>query len=246
MISTEYPPMKGGVGRYTDNLVKSLRKTGFDVYVVCDENGSGEFQEISSTNTNANNSEILLKIVNDLHPDLVHIQFEHGLYGLSMDLKNPNKISTNIDSFYDSCRVPIVTTFHSSYTFKQWMRRAKLRASAIQSKGRHIHFLASLSEYWRHLLNYYSFHRLNWQTFRKSRGSVVFSKYMANMVGGGNVIYHGAEPVIGGRGMPTKEESRRIFSLPQDRRIALAIGFKTVTKGWDIYSRKCRFLVDGL
>jgi hypothetical protein len=26
MVSTEYPPMQGGVGRYTFNLTKALRK----------------------------------------------------------------------------------------------------------------------------------------------------------------------------------------------------------------------------
>ena len=28
MVSTEYPPMRGGVGRYTENLTKSLEKLG--------------------------------------------------------------------------------------------------------------------------------------------------------------------------------------------------------------------------
>jgi glycosyltransferase involved in cell wall biosynthesis len=39
MVSTEYPPMPGGVGRYTANLTIELRKAGLDVYVVCDEKG---------------------------------------------------------------------------------------------------------------------------------------------------------------------------------------------------------------
>ena len=31
MVTTEYPPMKGGVGRYTANLTKSLQKMGLEV-----------------------------------------------------------------------------------------------------------------------------------------------------------------------------------------------------------------------
>ncbi len=154
-----------------------------------------------------------------------------------MDTMHPNKISTNIDSFYDSCKTPIVTTFHSTYTFKQWMRRAKLIASASHSKGRKVHILDFLTEYWKHLLNYYSFHRLNRQTFRKSCTNVVFSEYMAKKVGGGELIYHGAAPLLYGGGIPTKEEARAKFSLPIDGRIALAIGFKTITKGWDIFEK---------
>jgi hypothetical protein len=58
---------------------------------------------------------------------------------------------------------------------------------------------------------------------------------MAGRIGGGHVIYHGAEPAI----IPSvpKAKAREIFSLPQDKMIAVAIGFSTATKGWDILSK---------
>jgi glycosyltransferase involved in cell wall biosynthesis len=58
---------------------------------------------------------------------------------------------------------------------------------------------------------------------------------MAGRIGGGHVIYHGAEPAI----LPPvpKAKAREIFSLPQDKMIAVAIGFSTTTKGWDILSK---------
>jgi hypothetical protein len=59
MVSTEYPPMPGGVGRYTANLTRELRKLGFDVYVVCNDMGKGEFSGLSPTN--AKNSDVLLE-----------------------------------------------------------------------------------------------------------------------------------------------------------------------------------------
>jgi Starch synthase catalytic domain len=43
MVSTEYPPMKGGVGRHAANLTKELRKIGFTVIVACNEEGDGDF-----------------------------------------------------------------------------------------------------------------------------------------------------------------------------------------------------------
>ena len=46
MVSTEYPPMKGGVGRYTYNLTKALGKLGLVVHTVCDENGNGDYHGI--------------------------------------------------------------------------------------------------------------------------------------------------------------------------------------------------------
>ena len=71
MVSTEYPPMPGGVGRYTSNLTNELRKDGLDVYVVCDEKGDGQYSGIAPKNPN--NSDVLLKIINDLKPDVVHV-----------------------------------------------------------------------------------------------------------------------------------------------------------------------------
>ena len=41
--------------------------------------------------------------------------------GLKLGNLYPKNTSTNIDSFYDICKVPIGTTFHSAYTFRQWM-----------------------------------------------------------------------------------------------------------------------------
>jgi glycosyltransferase involved in cell wall biosynthesis len=58
---------------------------------------------------------------------------------------------------------------------------------------------------------------------------------MSNLFGNGNVIYHGAEPSIFPQ--PSKEKARSFFSLPQEKKIALAVGFKTSTKGWDILKK---------
>jgi glycosyltransferase involved in cell wall biosynthesis len=49
------------------------------------------------------------------------------------------------------------------------------------------------------------------------------------------VVYHGADPATT---QPlSKAEARSRFSLPHDKMIAVAIGFSTATKGWDILSR---------
>lgn len=48
------------------------------------------------------------------------------------------------------------------------------------------------------------------------------------------MIYHGSEPNV----PPTdKSESRKKFLLPEDVNIALAFGFMTATKGWDIIEK---------
>ena len=68
MISTEYPPMQGGVGRYCKKLVDSLKSEGMQVFVVCNEDGNGDYNGISPNNQD--NSKVLLKIVKEVEPDV--------------------------------------------------------------------------------------------------------------------------------------------------------------------------------
>ena len=270
MVSTEYPPMYGGVGRYTYNLTRALRKLGHTVYVVCNEDGKeGNFFGLSSS-FNKDNSGLLLEIVNKVKPDIVHIQFEHGLYGLKLRSINPRNTCTNIDLFYDICKVPIVTTFHSAYTFKQWMNIISpidlKNTNNNNLKNQIKHFSKYILQYWKFIINYKSFHDLNNEKLVKSKKGIVFSDYMKNRIiekkrKGSNgfannksvvdddddnrkniVIYHGAEPSLSP--FPNiKEKARAKFGIYLDnddnkikrkRRIALALGFKTSTKGWDI------------
>ena len=256
MVSTEYPPMLGGVGRYTLNLTRALRKLGNTVYVVCNKNGDGDFFGLYPFNKN--NSEILLEIVYKVKPDVVHIQFEHGLYGLKLDLVNPRNTCTTIDTFYDICETPIITTFHSAYTFKQWMSLIEpLKTTSgllnqLKSKKNY------LFQYWKFLINYKSFHNLNNDKLSKSKCGIVFSKYLQNLVNEkkhntqhtydnkkfnsnikNRIIYHGAQSIIPPLSEIKKEEARTKFGLPvnKTKRIALAIGFRTGTKGWDILKK---------
>jgi glycosyltransferase involved in cell wall biosynthesis len=232
MVSTEYPPMQGGVGRYTFNLTKSLRNLGLEVKVVSNKLGSGEFSGLSAKNPE--NSNILLEIVERMKPDLVHVQYEPGLYGIRLDPLNPRKTSTNIDLFYKSCQTPIVTTFHSAYPFKQWLSlTTSFRGST--KRNRFGKFSENIILYWKMFLNYYSFHNLNREKLAISKAGIVFSNYMSKMIGGGEVILHGAEP------SPSvsisQNEARKMFNLPESGRIALALGFMTATKGWDIIEK---------
>src|SRR5918992_482354 len=235
MVSTEYPPMKGGVGRYTAKLVQALRNTGdgIEVDVACNEDGNGGFVGLSPSNER--NSDVLLKIVEEQsQPDIVHVQFEPGLYGLVLDSANPSSSGTYIDQFYHRCKVPIVTTFHSAYTLREWMGQAMIvkRDGRIGKLG--IPVRAAIRT-WKSLVSYEAFHNINKEKLKLSGAGICFSRYMSRRLGGGDVIYHGSDPA---QSQPiSKAEARSRFSLPQDKMIAVAIGFSTATKGWDILSK---------
>jgi hypothetical protein len=201
------------------------------VFVVCNEAGNGDYNGISPNNQN--NSNVLLKIVKEVKPDVVHVQYEHGLYGIHLDPINPRNTRTNIESFYKECTVPIVTTFHSAYTFTQWMKLVVPLNNRIF--GRFGTFLRMGYDYWTHLLNYKSFNSLNKQKIGSNKAGIVFSKYLANIIPGSTLIYHGAQPSISPP--MDRKEARKKFSLPEKANIALAIGFMTATKGWDIIEK---------
>ena len=61
MVCTEYPPMQGGIGRYTFNLVKSLRAKGIEIKVLSNSDGAGDYHGLSPFNKN--NSEVLYDLV---------------------------------------------------------------------------------------------------------------------------------------------------------------------------------------
>lgn len=232
MVSTEYPPMNGGVGRYTANLTKSLRKNEIDVFVVCNEKGKGDFGGISPSNEY--NSDVLLGMIKEIKPDLVHVQYEHGLYGLSLDPIYPGNTSTNIDVFYEECHLPIVTTFHSGYTFRQWMNLiVPLNMSGKDSRPRV--YARMLGAYWKHFLNYNSFHLLNTKKLGPNRYGIVFSNYLSKRIPGTHVIYHGSEPFV--PYSVSKSSARKLFSIPENFKVALALGFETKTKGWDLLNK---------
>lgn len=232
MVSPEYPPISGGVGRYTSNLVNALSKLDCEVLVLSDEKGNGDYRGISPSNVD--NSNIILKVVDDVKPDIVHIQFEPGLYGLKLDPLNPSNSKTYLDSFYYKCKIPIITTFHSGYTFKEWM----YQAMSIKKSGRTGKLgipARIIVKMWNNFINYRSFMGLNREKLKHSHAGICFSYYMSKLLGGGNIIYHGAEPAI--MNVPEKKEARKEFSLPIEKKIAVVIGFQTVTKGWDLLNK---------
>ena len=230
MVSTEYPPMPGGVGRYTANLTESLKKIGIDMYVVCDEKGKGNFSGLSPKNIQ--NSQALLNITSELQPDIVHIQFEPGLYGLVLDVRDPRKSGTYIDSFYRQCKIPIITTFHTGYTLRQWLSHASVVKKTGKTGALGIPARASI-RLWKYFLNYRAFNNLNKGKLAFSKAGITFSNYMSKMIGRNcHVIYHGSQPTP--LVSQDKTQARKYFGLPTESRIALAAGFRTVTKGWDI------------
>ncbi len=217
--------MHGGIGRYTHNLVKSLKANGgMDVMVVSNSDSSADYHGLSPFNKE-NNSKVLHKLVKETKPDVIHIQHEHGLYGFHLHPIFPWLTKTGIDEFYSIAQIPIVTTFHTAYNFSTWMQ-------SILIDGKDSTRLKYLNKFWKHLINYGAFRRTIDHASSKSSAKIVLSKYMATLIPDSHVVYHGAEPF---QSMEVSQmDARKNLGLPEEGKILLVQGFLTATKGWNI------------
>ena len=66
----------------------------------------------------------------------------------------------------------------------------------------------------------------------KSVYGIVLSNYMRELIPRTNVVYHGSAPYF--KNKISRIEARKKMHLPENGRLALAQGFITNTKGWDI------------
>src|SRR5919202_2591741 len=133
MVSGEYPPMKGGVSRYTYSLVKALAKkvevcvaTNEDVSNIPEEHDDHTDYDSSNNNNDNNNltpypiirkgdrgnSDRLLKLVSQFKPDVVNVQYERGLYEIDTPLHIIRGIlyGSTHDKFYKACQIPTIST----------------------------------------------------------------------------------------------------------------------------------------
>jgi hypothetical protein len=102
-----WPPMLGGVrGGYCKKLVDSLRREGVQVFVIWNEDGKGDHNGVSPKIQD--NSKVLLNIVKEDERDVVHVQYELGLYGIHLDAINPRRTH--------KYRI-ILPLVHSSYSY---------------------------------------------------------------------------------------------------------------------------------
>ena len=151
VVSGEYPPMNGGVGRYTKNLVQAIaKKPNVDVSVAI-SGGSATARVTSDPSTDSNNvtvyhgvvrkgdkrnSERILQIVSETKPDVVNIQYERGLYEIDTTIRHTFwrlMHGSTLDRFYKMSPVPTVSTLHT--VFPQDEYYAYIRERATRKEG---------------------------------------------------------------------------------------------------------------
>ena len=255
VVSGEYPPMKGGVGRYTKNLVHAItRKSNVEVTVAIGGGGGGATTAVpSDTSQDSNNvtvyhgavrkgdktnSERILQIVYEIKPDIVNIQYERGLYEIDTTIRHTfwRLIhGSTLDRFYKMCPVPTVSTLHTVFPPDEYYAYIKERAS--RKEGRFGFLPQPLRVAIRRWVMEQRYDLLL-QVVSQSDGIISPARTLQEVVRRGTVIYHGAEPAIELSSLSSpindKKEFRKEFGLPLDKMLLLAFGYAGSYKGFDV------------
>jgi glycosyltransferase involved in cell wall biosynthesis len=257
IVSGEYPPMKGGVGRYTFNLVHALhKKPDVEVSIAIGADDAATLTSDPSQDTNNDvatttyrgtirkgdkrNSDRILHIVSEIKPDVVNIQYERGLYEVDTTIRHTFwrlVHGSTLDRFYKMCPVPTVSTLHT--VFPQDEYSAYIKDRALRKEGR----FGFLPQPMRAAIRRWVMKQrydLLLQVVNQSYGVISPARTVQEVVRRGTVIYHGAEPSIEFSSTSSslmndkKKEFRKTFGLPVDKMLLLAFGFAGSYKGFDV------------
>ena len=235
LVSGEYPPMKGGVGRYSYNLAQAFRKKGVDVSVAARaDSGSTDAYNVIRKGDRGNSGR-LLQLVSELEPDVVNVQYERGLYEIDTTIGHTaSRIlhGSTLDSFYRECPVPVASTLHTVFPYDEYRQYIKERARRKEGRFGALPLpLRAAIRKWVMEQRY----DLLLHVVRQSSGIISPARAIRDVVRRGMVIYHGAEPAVQRPSSAAqREEIRREFGLPAGRMLLLAFGYVGSYKGFDI------------
>src|SRR5215210_5193958 len=257
VVSGEYPPMKGGVGRYTKNLVHAIAKKS-DVEVSVAISGSGGGGAAAAVNSDPSqdsnnvtlyrgavrkgdkrNSDRLLQIVSEIKPDVVNIQYERGLYEVDTTIRHTFwrlVHGSTMDRFYRMCPVPTVSTLHTVFPKDEYS--AYVKDKALRKEGRFGFLPLPLRAAIRRWVMEQRYDLLL-NVVSQSDGIISPARTLQEVVRRGTFIYHGAEPAFelsspSSAAMNYKNEFRKDFGLPLDKMLLLAFGYSGSYKGFDV------------
>ena len=249
IVSGEYPPMKGGVGRYTYNLVNALKKKNNIEVFIAMSNTNNKFTPSSSSDDHSYfdngiyynivskgdrwNSDRLLSLIEKLKPDVVNVQYERGLYEIDTTIKHMARrllYGSTLDRFYKLCPVPTVSTLHTVLPYNEYQEYIK--EIALKKEGRFAKLPTPIRAGIRKLVLEKRY-RLLLEIVNLSKEIISLAKSNQSLVKRGTVIYHGAEssPSLS---LEYKKEYRTEFELPINKRLLLAFGYVGSYKGFDI------------
>jgi glycosyltransferase involved in cell wall biosynthesis len=239
--------MKGGVGRYTYNLVNALKKrNNIEIFIAMSNRNSNTATLLDSPSYFSNgiyydivnkgdkqNSDRILNLIEELKPDIVNIQYERGLYEIDTTIRHMTRrllYGSTLNKFFKLCPVPTVSTLHTVLPYNEYQEYIK--ELALKKEGRFAALPTPLRAAIRRLVLEKRY-KLLLEIVNLSKEIISLAKSNQSLVKRGTVIYHGAESVPS-LSAKNKQEYRREFGLPLNKRLLLAFGYVGSYKGFDI------------
>jgi glycosyltransferase involved in cell wall biosynthesis len=224
VVSGEYPPMKGGVGRYTFNLVHALAKeSNIDVSVAISSPAASappppSTAHATTATTGApaarpksnkvtvypgivrkgdkQNSDHLFQLVSETNPDIVNIQYERGLYEVDTTIRHTLWRLVHGSTLDRFYRKCPVPIVSTLHTvFPEEEYRSYVKDRALRKEGRFGFLPMPLRAAIRRWVMEQRYHLLL-EVVRLSDGIISPARTIKDVVKRGTVIYHGAEPNI--------------------------------------------------
>ena len=196
------------------------------------DNNNGIFHGITKKG-DMKNSDRLLALVQQLKPDIVNIQYERGLYEIDTTIGHMFRRilhGSTLDKFYKECPVPTVSTLHTLFPYREYKEYIKERA--MRKEGRFGFLPLPLRAALRKWVMNQRYDLLQ-EVVKLSSDIISPANTIHKIVKRGTVIYHGAEPAQS-LSAANKQQFRKEFGLPSDKRLLLAFGYVGSYKGFDI------------
>ncbi len=221
MVTGQYPPLQGGVGRYTKNLVDALKKQ-IDVVVATDKNASETLDVFCVlSRASPDNSEEILKLEKKVRPDIIHIQYESSLFETRFSTKNFFQFfdKSALHKFYTSTKTPVLTTIHGVIPQEEYDNYYE---NYFSWKGGKLGFLPKrLKKQFRYKIVDQIFSRFE-EIANLSDEIINLASFSQKVMGKGKTIYIGAEPAPDLNFNKTK--FREELGLPKESKLLLVLG----------------------
>jgi glycosyltransferase involved in cell wall biosynthesis len=179
------------------------------------------------------NSDRLLHLVNEIKPDIVNIQYERGLYENDTSIRQMIRRllhGSTLHKFFKNCPVATISTLHTVMPYDEYKEYIKDRIKRKEGRFTRLPLpIRSFIRKWALERRY----DLLFEIVKISDSIISLSQTTRKTIEIGSVIYHGSEPYPS-LSLKNKQDYRKEFKLPLDKKLLLAFGYVGSYKGFDI------------
>ena len=173
-------------------------------------------------------------MVNEIKPDIVNIQYQRGLYENDTSIRQMIRRllhGSTLHKFFKNCPVATISTLHTVMPYDEY-KKEYIKDRIKRKEGRFTRLPLPI----RSFIRKWALERrydLLFEIVKISNSIISLSQTTRKTIEIGSVIYHGSEPYPS-LSLKNKQDYRKEFKLPLDKKLLLAFGYVGSYKGFDI------------